>query len=79
MIVIGAIFYYFAFRNIGEEVPVTKTFRPTRKEKIVSALYLIGALIVLLVGAHFTVDSASALAQDLGVPLVLIGILIVGV
>lgn len=79
MIIIGGIFYYFAFRNVAEEVPVTRTFWPTRKEKIRSTLYLLGALVVLLVGAHFTVDSATALAQDLGVPLVLIGILIVGV
>lgn len=79
LMVIGTIFYYYAFKNVGNEVSVGPTTQRSKKEIRMNVLYLVIALAVLLVSAHFTVTSATALASSLGVPLVLIGILIVGV
>ncbi|MCU0680503.1 MAG: hypothetical protein MUF50_04350, partial [Planctomycetes bacterium] len=55
---------------------------PVEKKKstaLKNALWLLLSMAVLLIGAHFTVASASDLAKNLGVSPILIGMLIVGV
>jgi cation:H+ antiporter len=74
LIIVGLIFYYFAFKNNPEEVPKLKNDHNSRKNLILLLL----SMAILLVGAHFTVTSATALASDLGVSPILIGMLIVG-
>ncbi len=68
----GGIFYYIALRH--EKGPastqcITKRTKP--------ALLLFFSMALLLIGAHFTVESASSLAAMLGVTPVLIGMLVV--
>ncbi len=75
LIITGIIFYYFAFKNNPGEAPKIKNDHNSRKNFILLLL----SMNVLLFGAHFTVTSASALAHNLAVSPILIGMLIVGV
>ncbi len=74
LILAGAIFYYLALRDGTDgtipEVPSNGRYKAT--------LMLIVSMAVLLVGAHFTVTSATSVANSLGVSPILIGMLIVG-
>lgn len=74
LILAGAIFYYLALRDGTDgtipEVPSNGRYKAT--------LMLIVSMVVLLVGAHFTVTSATSVANSLGVSPILIGMLIVG-
>ncbi len=74
LIFAGAIFYYLALRDGTDgtipEVPSNGRYKAT--------LMLIVSMAVLLVGAHFTVTSATSVANSLGVSPILIGMLIVG-
>lgn len=74
LIITGAAFYFLAFKN-GSHNPNIKT-KP--KDSLKNASLLIASMALLLVSAHFTVESAVSLAHDLGVAPVLIGILVVG-
>ncbi len=74
LIVAGAIFYYFAFKN-GVKESTTKNPKNNRYK---NSLFLLGSMAILLLGSHFTVLSATNLAQNLGVSPILIGMLIVG-
>ncbi len=73
LIICGAVFYYLALK---EETPGTA--EPSGN-KARNALFLLASLAVLLIGSHFTVTSASALAALLGVNPVLVGMLVVGI
>ncbi|MFA7285123.1 MAG: hypothetical protein WC004_04880 [Candidatus Absconditabacterales bacterium] len=76
LIGVGILFYFFVFKNAGTNKP----HKIVSKQQLrTDTFFLAVSLIILLVGAHFTVDSATTLAQQLGVPAILIGILIVGV
>ena len=74
LIIIGAVFYYMVFRGAASQTVV--------KVPEYSKLHSLGMLLVgmaaLLIGANFTVNSASALAQAFNVSPILIGMLIVG-
>lgn len=74
LIVVGAIFYYIALKD-----GVDNTLLSNGNSKIRSGTMLSFGMVLLLVGAHFTVTSASALAHRVGIDPILIGMLIVGV
>ncbi len=74
LIIIGAVFYYLAFKN--SVVSTTSSNHSNNRLKNISLL-LIG-MVILLTGSHFTVTSASSLAKALQVSPILIGMLIVG-
>lgn len=74
LIVAGGVFYYLALKNgIDGSAISEKSGR-----KIKNTLMLLCSMIALLLGAHFTVTSATALAEYIGVSPILIGMLIVG-
>jgi cation:H+ antiporter len=74
LILAGAIFYYLALKEGTDgtmpEVPNNGRYKAT--------LMLIVSMAILLVGAHFTVTSATSVANSLGVSPILVGMLIVG-
>lgn len=74
LIIAGGIFYYIALKN-GHEGTVVG--RPG-KSKHNSILMLLLSMVLLLTGSHFTVTSATGLANDFGVNPILVGMLIVG-
>ena len=74
LIITGLIFYYLAFKNNPSEAPKIKNDHQSRK----NFTLLLLSMAVLLLGSHFTVTSATALAADWGVSRILIGMLIVG-
>lgn len=73
LIITGILFYYFVFRN------GTKSSKVFKKGdgKYKNIFFLLLAMALLLVGAHFTVTSVTALAQALQITPILIGMLIV--
>ena len=73
LVVVGAIFYFLAIKGSPKEY-VEKI---ERTNKIKSILLLVLSMAILLVGAHFTVYSASSIAHGLGVSPILIGMLVV--
>lgn len=73
LIVAGAVFYYIALRS-GVDGTITT---PDHSGRTKNSMLLLGSMAVLLVGAHFTVTSATALAQVWGVSPVFIGMFIV--
>jgi len=74
LIIAGLIFYYFAFKNNP-----TDANSEHETHRLKNSLSLLFGMAILLLGAHFTVISAVALAKNLGVNPILIGMLIVGV
>ncbi|TSA44509.1 sodium:calcium antiporter [bacterium] len=74
LILVGAVFYYLAFRR-GESDP---NLPRKDAERWKHFLFLLFGMGVLLVGSHLTVISATDLAYVLGVNPVLIGMLVVG-
>lgn len=75
LIVVGAIFYYLAFRSDRSPTPV-----PQRQaDRLLNLLLLLASMAMLLVGSHFVVTSATSFANMLGISPVLIGMLIVGI
>lgn len=74
LIVLGFIFYYIALKN-GRE-GTTEIIETAGRSRNIGILLF--GMILLLIGAHFTVESASNLAVYFDVSPVLIGILIVG-
>jgi cation:H+ antiporter len=74
LIIAGAIFYYISLKN---EVSVNGFISKINgRYKNLSLLIL--SLAILLVGAHFTVLSATQIAQTLGISPILIAMLVVG-
>lgn len=73
LVITGLIFYYFVFRN-GTEA--SKVFS-NRNGKYKNILFLLSAMAMLLIGAHFTVRSATALVEMLNITPILVGMLVV--
>jgi cation:H+ antiporter len=73
LIVAGAFFYYMVFKN-GVESSATLH---NGNGKVKCFLFLLLAMALLLVGSHFTVRSATALAHSLDISPILIGMLVV--
>lgn len=76
LIIAGGVFYYIALKSgmDGSTISVTKNIR----ERYISIALLGLSMALLLVGAYFTVQSATTLARELGVSPMLIGMLVVG-
>jgi len=74
LIVMGCVFYYISFKNGIND----KAIPPVHDERIHNSFRLLLSMGLLLVGAHFTVESATALAGMWGVNPILIGMLVVG-
>lgn len=74
LLIVGLIFYYFAFKNNDE--PKTENV-PTHDRSKYIYLLLLGML-VLLVGSHFTVTSTANLAAAVGISPIIIGMFIIG-
>ncbi|HBB54094.1 TPA: hypothetical protein DEQ22_02230 [Candidatus Nomurabacteria bacterium] len=70
----GVVFYYMVFKNRIETSP----FLHNGKDKLKNFFFLLYSMALLLVGSHFTVTSAVALAQALYITPILIGMLVVG-
>lgn len=75
LIITGITFYYFVFKNGVQEAPNIKN----NKNRFKNAAFLIGSMAILLIGAHYTVTSATSLANSLGLTPILVGMLIVGI
>ncbi|MGE5298217.1 MAG: sodium:calcium antiporter [Acidobacteriaceae bacterium] len=74
LILCGGIFYYLALKNdVDNTVVINSGYK-----RVKNAFMLSISMAVLLVGAHFTVSSATILAGYVGVSPVIIGMLIVG-
>lgn len=74
LIISGGLFYYLALKN-GLDGP---TVPSQSNGKLKNAMLLLASMALLLIGAHYTVTSATQLAANLGVSPILIGMLIVG-
>lgn len=73
LIISGALFYYFVFRNGTERAAVFHN----GTDKYKNLILLLFAMSLLLIGAHFTVTSATALAHALQITPILIGMLVI--
>ncbi len=74
LIIAGGVFYYAALKD-----GVKGETSAADGEKVLrNAVYLLGSMALLLVGSHFTVESASVLATAVGVSPILVGMLVVG-
>lgn len=74
LMIAGGIFYYISLRNNAENIPI-----PTvQGGKLKNSAMLLFSMTILLVGAHFTVTSATELAGFLKISPILIGMLVVG-
>ncbi|MCE9549114.1 sodium:calcium antiporter [Candidatus Nomurabacteria bacterium] len=74
LIIIGAVFYYIALKNGHDGTAVPENNNNRAK----SILMLLASMAVLIIGSHFTVNSATTLANSLGINPILVGMLIVG-
>lgn len=74
LMIAGGVFYYLALKKgvDGSTIPQDGSGR------MKNTAFLVAAMAALLVGSHFTVTSATGLANDLGIPPLLIGVLVVG-
>lgn len=75
LIIAGIIFYYLTLRHAhsNQNMPTEK-----KADRLKDVLFVILGIALLLIGAHFTVSSASTIASLLGVNPILIGMLVVG-
>lgn len=74
LMLIGGIFYYLALKDgVDNRVAVNADHR------LKNSLLLLFGMLMLLIGSHFTVLSATSLAKDMGINPILIGMMIVGV
>lgn len=73
LIVTGSLFYYLALKN---SVDSSERLRNGNR-KYKNILLLVAAMAILLVGSHFTVTSATDLAQTLKISPILIAMLVV--
>lgn len=75
LLIIGSIFYFLAIRGgMAEEAEM----EVDKKDKQKNILFLILSMLILLVGAHFAVDSATKLAEGAGVNMILFGMFTIG-
>lgn len=74
LIITGGVFYYLALKN-----GIDGAYHPSDgKGRLKSFLMLLLSMTILLAGAHFTVTSATSIADRVGVSPILIGMLVVG-
>lgn len=74
LIIAGGIFYYLSLKDdINNKAPIIKDHN-----RLKSSLMLFVSMAILLVGAHFTVESSTILAKYIGINPILVGMLIVG-
>jgi cation:H+ antiporter len=74
LIITGGIFYYIALKNgVDGTIPLTNS-----NGRYKNILMLLFSMAILLTGAHFTVTSATSIANYIGISPILIGMLIVG-
>ncbi len=74
LLIIGLIFYYFAFKN-SDEPRVENVPKDDRKKYI---FLLLASMSVLLIGSHFAVTSTAHIASNIGISPIIIGIFILG-
>jgi len=74
LVIAGALFYYLVFKNGAGASPNFSKGGGKRRNLI----FLLFGTALLLVGSHFTVTSAVAIANSLGITPILIGMLVVG-
>ncbi|MFA5748457.1 MAG: hypothetical protein WC872_05120, partial [Candidatus Absconditabacterales bacterium] len=74
LILSGGIFYYLALKKgIDGSIPSNHS-----NNKIKNSLLLLCSMAIMLIGSHFTVTSATSLADYIGISSILIGMLVVG-
>lgn len=74
LILAGVIFYYLSLKKHGT---APHSAHPSVEGRMKNIVLLIVSLVLLLVGAHFTVSAAAGLALSWGVSAALIGMLVV--
>jgi cation:H+ antiporter len=74
LLIIGLIFYYFAFKN-NDEPRIEKVSKNDRGKYI---FLLLISMTILLIGSHFAVTSTAHLASNIGISPIIIGIFILG-
>lgn len=74
LIVIGLIFYYFAFKNNDE--PRLEVVPKDDRKKYIYLLIL--SVVILITGSHFAVTATTHLAFNIGVTPIIIGMFIMG-
>lgn len=74
LLLIGLIFYFFAFRNNDEP----KLERVGVDERLKYALLLTLSMVILLIGSHFTVTATMKMAKLMSVTPIIIGMFIIG-
>lgn len=74
LIIVGVVFYYLALRRDYDNAATEKS----GSSKLENAWALLFGMILLLIGAHFIVSSATSIASALNVNPILIGMLVVG-
>lgn len=74
LIIIGLVFYYYIFKNGATKVE----HLGEREAKLKNIAFFLLSMILLLVGSHYVVLSATGLASALNIPAILIGILVIG-
>lgn len=73
LIAIGVVFYWYILKNKQYDTKLER-----KRFSWFNPLFLIFSMAGLLAGAHFTIDSATALAETLQVNPILIGMFVVG-
>jgi cation:H+ antiporter len=74
LLIIGLIFYYFAFKK-NDGPRIENISKDDRKKYI---FLLLASMTVLLIGSHFVVTSTANLAGNMGISPIIIGIFILG-
>ncbi len=74
LILVGAVFYFLAFRKGGD----VKAKAPAHGDRAKNLIWLLLGMAALLFGTYLTVHAATSLATDLGISSLLIGIVVVG-
>lgn len=74
LIIVGSVFYYLAFKKGINSSETEKN----GNGKVKSLVFMLGGMVIMLLGAHFTVKSAVDLASAIGINPILIGMIIVG-
>jgi cation:H+ antiporter len=75
LIIAGIAFYYLTLRDSSSDEPIPDEAKNDRAK---NTFFLLVSMAMLLVGAHFTVGSATAVATLAGVSPILIAMLVVG-
>lgn len=75
LVVVGLIFSVFVFKR---SVDVDRS-RLGIRHVALNSMFLLGSMVMLLAGAHFTVESSIKLASAIGVAPILVGILVVSI